>query len=226
MRKPRKLLTAEAILRQTARAYAGCRAYEDAGVVRVVFIHPDSRRIVKRPFRTAFIRPHRFRYEFRKGKWDAGKDRYIVWSDGKTIKTWWDTEGRNETLKSLRMAIASATGVSGGSAHVVASLLLPKKIGWGPITNLKHPTRIRDGRVNGVQCFRVQGEVGDVPTQVWLDKATFLIRKILPCYEFKNFRTEHSIIFFPKMGTKIRDDLLQFNPPTANYANHAKKEAD
>ncbi len=59
-------MSPEQILAAMAEAYATCASYRDAGVVTTRFLHPDGGGFTTtRPFRTAFVRPGRFRFEYR-----------------------------------------------------------------------------------------------------------------------------------------------------------------
>ena len=58
-------LTAKQIVKRMAEEYAKCKSYQDLGVVKTVFILPDLKRTVEKPFTTAFVRPDRFRFESR-----------------------------------------------------------------------------------------------------------------------------------------------------------------
>ncbi|MFL5330031.1 MAG: hypothetical protein ACJ8C4_14090 [Gemmataceae bacterium] len=75
-------MNAEDIMLAMARMYAACNTYRDTGrvVTRFVDLSGKVMHSAERPFSTAFIRPDRFRFEFRnqfhnRGKWY----RNIVW---------------------------------------------------------------------------------------------------------------------------------------------------
>src|SRR5262245_30622258 len=70
-------LKAQDVLDRMAKAYAGCKSYRDSGVVKTVFIEATGNRTVEKPFTTAFVRPDRFRFEYKE---EAGgqERRYIV----------------------------------------------------------------------------------------------------------------------------------------------------
>src|SRR5262249_47398083 len=120
----------EQILAALAEVYAECRSYRDAGRVVTRFLPAGDRRPHSsvRQFATAFVRPGRFRFEYRQRyREEDAWDRYIVWAHGAEVRTWWDVRPGVEEAKSLGMALAGATGVSGGSAHTVPALLLPDR---------------------------------------------------------------------------------------------------
>ena len=206
-------LTAEKIMAQVKQTYAQCKSYRDSGVVTTTFIESSGTRTVKKPFTTAFIRPDRFRFEFRE------KDHsYIIMSKGNEVKTWWDIQPVIQKGKSLGMAIAAATGVSGGSAHTVPNLLMAEVIGGRIIADVAETKRLDDGKASGRDCYRIQGlsRDGTSPSILWIEKGSFLLRKIDEQHKFERFRTETVTSYEPVVNGNIADALLEFNlPPSA-----------
>src|SRR3954462_9452053 len=83
-------LKARHLLDRMAEAYGGCKSYHDSGVVKTVFVQATGNRTVERPFTTAFVRPDRFRFEYKEKPDGAPERRYVVWRRGKEVQTWWD----------------------------------------------------------------------------------------------------------------------------------------
>ena len=132
------------ILDRMVRAYADCKTYRDTGVVKTVFIEANGTRTVEKPFTTAMVRPDRFRFEYK----ETGnqRNRYIIWSSGKDVKTWWGIKPGIKMSDSLELALAGATGVSGGSAHTIPAMLLPDKVSGLKLTaNQKRTGTAIDG---------------------------------------------------------------------------------
>jgi hypothetical protein len=104
---------------RVAKAYAGCKSYRDSGVVKTVYVEAGRTRTEMKPFKTAFVRPDQFRFEYtqKRGEGAHEVNRYIVWRRGTDVRTWWDVKPGIEKPASLALALAGATGVSGGSAH-------------------------------------------------------------------------------------------------------------
>lgn len=205
-------LNAENLLQRVAEVYVGCRSYRDSGVVKTIFITANRNRTVEKPFTTAFVRPDRFRFEYKEKKDDGEEYRYIVWREGKKVQTWWDIRPGVEMEQSLGLALAGATGVSGGSAHTVPALLLPKEVGGRLLTDLTEAKRIEDAKLGKVECYRVQGKYGKNRTTLWIDK-DFLVRRIDAQTEFDDFRTEETTTYDPAINVEIPDKMLQFDPP-------------
>ena len=112
-------LTAEQVLDRTAKVYANCKSYRDSGSVKTVFIEAFGNRTVEKPFTTAFVRPDRFRFEYKQKKRIGQEFQYIVWRQKKDVQIWWDVKPGIEKRDSLRLALEEAKGVSGSSAHDV-----------------------------------------------------------------------------------------------------------
>jgi hypothetical protein len=109
------------ILRRVFEAYAGCDSYLDKGEVVHVFHVEDETHERRLPFQTLFTRPNRFRYQFT-GDQDS---LYVVWTEEDDAMSWWSVQPRVRRSESIQLALAGPTGISGGSAFAVPSLLMP-----------------------------------------------------------------------------------------------------
>jgi len=215
-------LTAQQILDRMPEVYANCTSYRDSGVVTTDFIGAKrdlvdaiglgddfTQRI---SFTTSFVRPGRFRFEYQEGN-IMNRKRYIVWRDGQDVRTWWDVTPGVERQPNLGLAIAGATGVSSGSAHTIPALLLPWEVRGRRLTDLRKPKRIDDAKLRRVHCYRIRGEYGGDPMTIWIDKSSFLVRRIDEEAQFADFRTEDTTIYDPEINVTIPDKELEFNPP-------------
>ncbi|MGL4551843.1 MAG: RNA polymerase sigma factor [Gemmataceae bacterium] len=204
-------LAAKQIVDRMAKAYADCKSYQDSGAVKTLFIENGGNRTVEKPFTTAFVRAGRFRFEFRDMVGDQ-ETRFIVWSDGKGVQTWWDVKPGVEKPRSLELALGGAAGVSSNSSLSVPQLLLPDKMGWRRLA-LAEPKRAKDGKLTNVDCFRVEGTYGGNPITLWIDKKAYLVRRIDEQTTFPGFRTEQTTTYDPVIDKKVADKLLEFDPP-------------
>jgi outer membrane lipoprotein-sorting protein len=74
-------LTPQQILDKMASTYATCKSYRDSGAVTNFF---SPQHIDVKPFRTAFVRPDQFRFEYD----DPDPEKpYIVWAKGDKVRT-------------------------------------------------------------------------------------------------------------------------------------------
>lgn len=207
-------LKAQDVLDRMAKAYAGCNSYHDSGVVTTVFVQVTGNRTVEeKPFTTAFVRPDRLRFEYKENESDGQERRYIVWRKGKEVQTWWDVKPGVEKPESLGLALAGATGVSGGSAHKVPALLLPKEVGGRRLTDITEAKRVEDAKIDKLDCFRIEGKYADSQMTLWIDQKTFLVRRIDAQTKFDDFRAEETTTYDSAIDEDIPDKKLEFDPP-------------
>jgi hypothetical protein len=235
------LLTADEILARMGEAYANCRTYCDSGCVETRFLTAagETDWVCRKPFATAFVRPDRFRFEFkshhpRRTEWH----RYIVCARGEEVSTWWDIRPGVRRPESLSLALAGATGVSGGSAHIVPSLLMPDRVGGVRMTGLRELTRLGNARLGQIECYRVRGRfvidpeeaercrreiqerfgrtlpaVDRSPVTLWVEKETFLLRRIEEQTRSEELRTDTVTTYDPRAEGPVTEQQLQFDPP-------------
>jgi hypothetical protein len=227
------------ILDAVADAYVSCVSYRDSGHVVTRFVHQAAEKDYSSAlaFKTAFVRPNQFRFEFSS---DKGR-RYLVWSQGDEVKTWWDVTPGVKEKESLSMALAGATGVSGGSAHTVPALLVPDQVGWVKLTHLADIASVGDQMLGGVTCYRLRGRLAipwvdstskeeyrqwvfrvtgqfperhvEGPLTLWIDRGTFLIRRIEEYTQYETYRSEEVTTYESAFSVPISEDELRFDPP-------------
>jgi outer membrane lipoprotein-sorting protein len=208
-----KPLMARQILDRMSKVYAACKSYQDSGVVKTVFIQPGANRTVEKPFATAFVRPDRFRFEYKEKRANGQDSRYIVWRKGKDVQTWWDITPGIKKRESLGLAVAGATGVSGSSAHTIPALRVPGEVGGRRLTEIAEPSRAEDDKLAGVACFRIVGRFAGDPMTLWIDQRTLLVRRIETQHQFANFRTVTTTTYDPTIDADVHEKRLAFDPP-------------
>jgi hypothetical protein len=227
----------EQILAALSETYSTCASYMDTGEVVSLGAYPTTR-----PFRTAFVRPDWFRFEFR-DRFDEADPwhSYVVWANESDVRVRWDIRPQVEQAESLRLALAGATGVSGGAAHTIPSLLMPDLFGPHPLTRLADVTSLPDEMLAGVACYRLVGRAvypqldpGEAerrcteaqrlygvslghcehePLTLWIDRGTFLIRRIEESVRSGAYSWETVITYEPRVGVQISEAVLRFDPP-------------
>ena len=149
-------MTAGQVLHPCRQVYAACKSYRDSGVVATLCIQTTGKRTVEQPFSTAFVRPDRFRFEYSEKIGDVKKDRYLIWRPREEVRTWWDFTPGVEKPASLHLALAAATGVSGG-ANGSRPAHFGSDRGGVEIRDLQRLKRLEDAKLGQADCFRVQG---------------------------------------------------------------------
>jgi hypothetical protein len=203
---------AEQIVADMLATYANCVSYSDEGEVVTVFHNEHGDRTVSKPFTTAFVRPDKFRFEYRERRRDDW-NRYIIWRSASDVRTFWSIRpdmGRND----LRLAIAGATGVSSGSAIMIPSLLMPGEVSAGQLKSLSNLTLLDVEEVDGSPASKIQGEAaaGNILV-LWIDQQSNLVVKIYQQAHFATFNTETTITYRPRLNLPISPDALAFNAP-------------
>ena len=164
------------------------------------------------PSNTAFIRPDRFRYEFR----DDGEEsrKYIIARDGDLVQTWWHVGDRLTESDDLSLAVAGATGVSSSSAHTIPRLLMPETIGGFILTDLLEVELLGEEEVDGVACCKIQGKHprADWPA-LWIEKDRMLLRRIDLQKQFDTFLMRRTTTYDPQIDVEINPDDLVFDYP-------------
>ncbi len=86
--------------------------------------------------------------------------------------------------------------------------------GFTTIIDLNVLTRVQDASIGAVDCFRVKGtHPRGGPVTIWVDKGTFLIRRIDSTKEFDDFHTIQTTLYEPRINKEITEDALAFDAP-------------
>jgi hypothetical protein len=183
------------LLRRTVEVYASAQSYVDRGVVTTTtFIRADEREVQRRPFRTAFARPHRFRYEFTD---ESMGSRLVIWHDSPPAQVFWTINGKLEAME-LGMALAGATGVSGGSASTIPSMLLDLSARFRGLPDLEDPAHAGKDVVDGVPCLIIKGRRADELETVFVGADDLLVRRILETKHFGREEHEFALASMPE----------------------------
>ncbi len=205
---------ARAILDGAAATYAACDTYRDEGLVTTTFIDEDGERVVEKPFKTAFVRTDRFRFEYSERDGDTETTQFVVWSDGEGAYVWAGFEPDVRRYRSMSNGVAAATGVSSGSAHTVPRLLMPDDIGGFALSELEEVEMLGEEQIDGVTTSKIQGKKEcDGWWTLWIDKESGLLRRLDRQSQFDTFRTVKSITYHPQLNVSIADDELEFDYP-------------
>ena len=90
---------------------------------------------------------------------------------------------------------------------------MPGKLkGWGGV-HISNAKRIEDGKLEKFECFRLEGKYVNNPITLWIDKTSYLVRRVDEQAKFDDFRTEQTTTYDPVIDGKITDEMLEFDPP-------------
>jgi hypothetical protein len=182
------------LLELMAAQYASAASYVDEGVVTTTILQPGRREVVRRPFSTAFERPHRFHYRFTD---ERNGDQLTITQESPPARLTWTVGGQEQVL-SLPLAIASATGISGGSALTIPRLLMPQLIPSWALTDLEGPAEEGTEAIEGVDCARLRGLQGGAPMTIWIGLGDRLVRRIFQAHHFPAGSLRESLADVPE----------------------------
>ena len=220
-------LAPETILLRMARAYRTIRSYRDSGEVSTTLLTDGGRAGNDRPFKTAFMRPDRFRFQFTDPGLGERSSAYIVWTDGDRGAL---LVGRTTGCPQSRNVAGRARGGCGALRRLLDPHPRPaaaRTIGQGP--SIIAAERIQDGSDRGVTCFRIRGKsqktpytltmgaqtltVQDESITLWIDRATLLLRKVEDKKTLATYNSESITTYTPEIDIEVPPEQLTFNPP-------------
>jgi outer membrane lipoprotein-sorting protein len=194
-------MTPRQILARMAAAYVNCTSYRDEGKVVSIFEEIS--------FATVFERPSSFRFEYRRV--GTVPDNYVIWrTEPGAARSWWTIRPETRSL-SLDLATAGAIGLSASSSHNIPRLLMPGEVTGFSFASINWvDTPPESESVNGRACYKLSGHYPlspDSPVSLWIDKETFLIRKVVA--------NSATITYSPQLNVSINRAEFQFQPPVA-----------
>ncbi|MCU0709992.1 MAG: hypothetical protein MUF23_17055 [Pirellula sp.] len=204
--------SAEEIVKTLLATYRDLKSYQDTGVVRTVFHGEDNEiRASERPFKIAWVSPDQFRFEYSDRSILGRENRYVIWMNGNSVQSHWTLKAGPKTEQGIARALAGAVGVSGGSASLVPSLLMPDTVPWGPISRLEELQRLEDQDLGTHGCRRVTGKLEESTYTLWIDRDSMILRRVDIQMPLKDFRAETEILIEPKINEPVAEEHLEFS---------------
>ena len=208
-------VSANQLMAAVNRTYASAPSYADEGVVITTF-HSDHLFTSRKPFTTQFSRGGPFRYEFR-DRFLYASTHFVVWTERGAVDSWWTVIPRIERFRTIADALDGPSGVSGGSAHTIPTLLLGNAgRGWR-ITNLRNAVIVGEQSLPPYgRCFVVQGTH---PRQarmfrIWIDQRSLAILRIYDRSRLDSTtEVEETTIYKPRFDVAIDVSKIHFTPP-------------
>jgi hypothetical protein len=213
------------VLSKVGEVYRNLTAYRDEGTAVTKFERTVAAHATERHFTTAYLSPGQFRFEFTEARVAQGSSQYVVWKNGEEVKSWWTLRPEVKRHENLDSAIAGATGVSGGTAYTIPSILI-KEAAWkgGTWISSAGSYRIDDGVERGVTCFRIQRltstqavKHGGMETPAtkgketyWISKDAFLLLRIDSETDFGSFLARGTVQYFPTINSPLPATALEF----------------
>ena len=205
------------ILGKAAMVYRASKSYVDTGTVNTVYANASRTWTEEIRFKTAYVAPFEFRFEFRKGDKPSREAHFIAWRDRDQVRAWHNRiPDMEKDVASIQSALDAAAGISRDSSGMIPGLIFPGTKLGGDIVRLTSAVRLDDAQIDGVDCFQVQGFRWPNTarlTTVWIDKEHFLIRKAYEEQELKDATVKTTWVYKPAMNVPVEEEALRFDRP-------------
>jgi outer membrane lipoprotein-sorting protein len=212
--------TALQIVDQMVSTYASCKTYQDTGEVRTTILDEKGKRTALMPFSTAFVRPANFRFEFRSRRGETEWDRYILWKQDDSVKSWWSIRPGIITDRSFSMSVSGATTISNKASLTVPSMLIPEELRANPIKALTGLNLVGEEKIGAQTVYKLEGQdFRGNTTTIWIDKQRLLLlqifekRKVSKTNSNGEFETETTTVYNPQLNEDVPASKLAFDPP-------------
>ncbi|WP_019990349.1 hypothetical protein [Rudanella lutea] len=158
-------------------------------------------------FQTAYVRAtDQFRFHYQKSTVGRSECLTIAHQQTKTLR-WHSVLPKPEGIaeSTLSDALASATGISLTASRKIPGLLLlqPIDAGWDMQTALDWK-RLPDARQDGTDCYRLTTtRAKGKDATLYIDKKTFLIRRIDETWTDSEGTTQQSLVYKPTLNSPV-----------------------
>lgn len=200
-------LDARDILSRTARVYRASGSYADTGTVRTVYPTRSGDRTGETFFKTAYVAPHDFRFESTMHDFGTIEVNFVAWKGQDSVQTWFSVNpDLSKDITSIQSALDAGAGISRDSSGMIPGLIFPGTKLGGDIVRMTSAERLEDTQVDGFDCFQVRGfrwpNAGE-PTTVWIDKQSFLIRRVYEERTIQGGTTKTTWFYDPAINVPV-----------------------
>jgi hypothetical protein len=183
------LTDAHKLVADMLRTYRGLTTYQDDGAVSIQTKNEDP--VQRATFETRFLRPSYFRFKFAiphpHPPLSHVVTNCICGFDGKQAYLWMkhhEDQPKVQKYKSFTMAVAGATGISSGSAHTIAQLLL-KGFNDKELLAIENAKLGDKQVVEGKSCHSLYGRLprAEVNVTLLVDVDTMMLQQLMTDFE-------------------------------------------
>lgn len=171
-------IDAQQLIEKTCKKYAECKSYSDSGLARA----DNDAAIRDLRFKTAFVRDNRYRFECRQYHPHLGKSGpdtvSVAWSNG-ILHSFCASSIGEKNFDEFSGPVSAATGVSGGSIILTASLLMPDQVGIKSWLELEGARILKEDLIDNYNCVVLSGFRRITEYSVWIETKDYAIRKVV-----------------------------------------------
>jgi len=224
-------MTAADVLSRVCDAYGSCETYRDSGMMFQEStdlngdawpadpMDPRKGARAARPFRTAWTRSGRFRFEY-VDSCDPGAARYVIWASGMDVRAGWGEASETSGPVTLEHALGAASGVSWGvSGELPIACLVGIKTAATILPSGEETAElISDECIMGRRCMRIRLDApgrppfGPANQTLWIDAETFLVRRIESTLTTAISEIHILVEYSPEANPSLSGKDLDFEP--------------
>lgn len=206
-------LRAHQIIKKMGDIYRSCSSYQDSGLVQKIPSDPSDKFNIQKKFRTYFVRPDLFRFEWEEEIHSTQKTYfYAVCKNGEETYTFSSLSGKKRKENNLEQAISANTGVSSGGIRTVPFMLI-KQERSSILNGLVNENLIGEESLDGVRCYvlKAEHEKSGKEIELWIGKNDLLLRKLIRKFSSEDYWEElHKNI---KLDHNIPKEIFNFKLP-------------
>lgn len=207
------------ILQKMREIYASCATYLDEGRVETVFVRGEEVRNVVKNFKTAYVRPDHFYFEYSEQEViemaavsAVRDDRYVIWAKSGGVSTWWTVKPEIRRWDNVKEAVSAARGVSSATSTRTSSMLIPE-VKWEALLHVTSAGVVGEETLDGVKCWRIDVHTKHDEFLVWIDCERHLLMQVYEENEFNDFSTRSTTTYRPQINVEIPASQFDFVPP-------------
>ena len=167
---------ADELLKKVAQKYQTMKTYRADGTIRMDADSAGRKLQIETSFTMLLKKPNLYLISWKQT--GIVPQSGTVWSDGTQPYLYMAATNAYGKMESDEMALAGATGISGGAAFTIPSMFLPVFTKPAELSRLKDPQIKESEAVEGDDCYVIAGSSPlSAKETFWISKESHLIRK-------------------------------------------------
>ncbi len=168
-------MNGEEIFERTAQKYADCRTYSDSGRI--------ENNLGVMTFKTFFVRPNLFRFEFSHESEEQGKSG-TIWSDGNEFFTSYNNELNHVPCDNISSLLVEIGLAAQSASYLVPMMLMPDYADVHALANATPYVSTEHTSIADRSCHRIKSSKPEFPyvADLLIDSLGYKLRRVIVEY--------------------------------------------
>ncbi|MBS1956988.1 MAG: hypothetical protein JST89_22555 [Cyanobacteria bacterium SZAS-4] len=168
-------MNGEEVFERTAQKYADCRTYSDSGRI--------ESNLGVMTFKTFFVRPNLFKFEFAHESEEQGKSG-IIWSDGNEFFTSYNHDLDNVPCDNISSLLVEIGLAAQPASYLVPMMLMPDYIDANSLSNAAPYLSTEHTSIADRSCHRIKSSKPEFPyvADLLIDSLGYKLRRMIVEY--------------------------------------------